>query len=266
MDQESRLQLLDGTTITLVLHYSGTATQHAQQIAAAQNNISPYIYEKLCEQAGNAGRGFSSIRVEVPEKALASASQDFAGLVPDKIYMRDAEPDTFYHKVDLGPILPGYAMHVLNWYCRALQSRLWEDFTPANPSVQECDKFHWLFSYVTMRKIGLHGFADSLCDRILRILVEQCQLADEFWMLDFILENLAEGDSLFRSVSERYIVLEILGQSPLLLEQWVVITHTYPHFGNLVSDRQAALRELSKAMEEMAHLGIQEDDGEQMDY
>ncbi|KAL5376079.1 hypothetical protein PMIN06_012285 [Paraphaeosphaeria minitans] len=293
IDRETRLQLLGGTTITLVLHYSGSTPHYAQQISAAQNNVNPYVYEKLGEQAGNAGRAFSSIRVEVPEKALAAASQDFAGLVPHVVYKRECEPETYYQQLYLGQILPGYAMHVLTWYCCALRDGLSGDFLPEidqtrsgflakvlmvegrtrsatsgspsstelvssqgfllrEPSVQECDKFFWLYSYMTMRKLGMHCFANSLGDSILGILVEKYQLVDEMWILDFVLENLTEGDPLFRLVADRYVVLENMGQSSLSLEQWDVITHTYPHFGHLVTNRQAALREMSelgKAME-----------------
>ncbi|KAF9741865.1 hypothetical protein PMIN01_01404 [Paraphaeosphaeria minitans] len=252
IDRETRLQLLGGTTITLVLHYSGSTPHYAQQISAAQNNVNPYVYEKLGEQAGNAGRAFSSIRVEVPEKALAAASQDFAGLVPHVVYKRECEPETYYQQLYLGQILPGYAMHVLTWYCCALRDGLSGDFLPEKPSVQECDKFFWLYSYMTMRKLGMHCFANSLGDSILGILVEKYQLVDEMWILDFVLENLTEGDPLFRLVADRYVVLENMGQSSLSLEQWDVITHTYPHFGHLVTNRQAALREMSelgKAME-----------------
>lgn len=253
LDQKSRLRLLDGTTITLNLHYSGNTTHYAQQISAAQNNVSPYLHEKLCEQAGNACRAFSSIRTEIPWKALAVASPDFADLVPDTIYKRDFEPDTFYCNFDLGQMLPGYAMHILTWYCSALRSGFREGFVPSvdttrsgflaqvlrpkgdiqmsvsdctpfstapglqqdfpvvGPSVHEHDKFFWLYSYVTMRKLGMHQFADSLGDAILGDLVEKHQLVDEFGQLDFILENLDENDPSFRSVAERYVVLENLG-------------------------------------------------------
>ncbi|KAK7184937.1 hypothetical protein PSPO01_08849 [Paraphaeosphaeria sporulosa] len=73
-----------GTTITLVLHYSGNTIHYVQQVSAAQNTVNPYVYEKLHEQAGNAGRAFSSIRVEVPGKGLAAASQDFCRLAPQR--------------------------------------------------------------------------------------------------------------------------------------------------------------------------------------
>lgn len=127
-DQGSRLELLNGT---LNLYYSSNTTHYAQQISAAQNNVSPYLHEKLCEQTGNAGRGFSFIRIEIPLKAMAVASPGFADLVPNTIYKREYEPDTFYWDSDIGQILPGCAMHILTWYCSALRSGSREGFVPS---------------------------------------------------------------------------------------------------------------------------------------
>ena len=107
-----------------------------------------------------------------------------------------------------------------------------------------------------MRRLGMHHLADSLGDSVLGDLVEKYQLVDELWMLDFILENLDQGDPFFCCVAERHMVLDGMGQSPLHLEQWVVISQMYPEFGKLVSECSAARCEMSNLKEDMRRTTI----------
>ncbi|KAJ4360951.1 uncharacterized protein N0V89_001520 [Didymosphaeria variabile] len=260
MDREKREQLLHSTTITLVVKYSGTK-HRLEQLAAAENVVARDRYRQLCDQAKAAGSTPSSVKIEFPAHALEAAIAlcAVAETNPDEIYMRERGGDTHFLQIDLGPILPGYLMEILDWYCRALSARQWKDFLPADPSVQEYDKFFWLYIYITMRKLGMHDFANTLGGPFIGILVEQHGLVDHAWMLDFLLEQLQEGDALFQLVAERYLQLEQAGRSPLFPEQWSAICKAYPHFGNLVTKLQGFQDLFGDAVREMERLGI--DDG-----
>ncbi|KAF2450008.1 hypothetical protein P171DRAFT_352064 [Karstenula rhodostoma CBS 690.94] len=276
MDREYRMQLLDGITITLVLDYSGLTTYHPQQLSAARNMVDYHRYGQLCEQAENAAIASSSAPralVVFPKNALAAASQYFADLGPDTIYTHKDKPDTFFMDIELGQILPGYVMEVLYRYAGKLNAKTWKEFLPVEPSIQDSDKYYWLFIYVAMQKLGMQRFAAELAVPFIGILVEQHRLVDEVWVLEFMLEGLSEHDPLLELVAERYAKLEITRQSPLFHEQWLVIFKDYAHFGNCVKSIMGRMKEnadeFNKAVREaerqLEGLGIEDGDSEDME-
>jgi hypothetical protein len=261
MDRERRAELLEGTTITLDVRYTGTTAHHTQQLSAAQNLVSRDRYRQLCGQAEKAGHTYdgtssSPVLVEIPEHALKAVSRFFAGEESETVHIfgRGDGSDTNYAEIKLGGILPGYLMEILDWYCGALRAKSWKDFLPADRSIQDFDKFYWLYIYITMRKIGMDDFANSL-GPFVAILVEQHQLVDEAWMLEFILSELTDNDDqLFQVVVERYAKLENAGQSPLFHEQWSVILEEYTHFGDHLRSYVESRRDISDYFSNMMSL------------
>jgi hypothetical protein len=269
-DRGFRAQLLEGTTITLdVYYYIGPTAHHPQQLLAAQSLVCHDRYRQLCDQAEGASHASSSVRVEFPEHALRAVSWLFADKQYENgnIYKCEVGPNTYCASIDLGRMLPGYLMEILDWYCGALRAKSWKDFLPVDPSLQDCDKFYWLYIYITMRRIGMDGFADSL-GPFVAILVDQHQLVDGVWMLEFILEELSDDDTLLRVIAERYAKLENAGQSPLFREQWALIFKQYTHFGNHLKSYVNSNQDLSDqfsnmislAETQLARLGIEDCD------
>ncbi|KAL1600769.1 hypothetical protein SLS60_007157 [Paraconiothyrium brasiliense] len=261
LHRECREQLLDSTKITLVVTYSGTAAHHKPQLDAAENVVARDRHRQLSDQAKVAGQVDSKVQIEIPAQALMAAAPGLCTDLkpnPNENYMRD---NAYFLDIDSGPILPGYLMEVLDWYCRALNAKQWYDFLPADPSVQDCDKFYWLYIYITMRKLRMHVFANTLGGPFIGILVEQHQLADDVSKLEFIIQHLPEGDPLLNVVAGRYVQLEQAGRSPLLPEQWCAIQQAYSHFGSIVWNLQG-FRDLFSDME---RLGINDGVGEDME-
>jgi len=42
----------------------------------------------------------------------------------------------------MGTVLPGYLMSVLDWFAKALQSKIWHEFVPEDASIDDGDKWY----------------------------------------------------------------------------------------------------------------------------
>lgn len=250
LPRESRERLLDGPTVSLRVTYSATSVYHRQQLLAAEKVVASDRYRQFCDQAKVANSVLASFNIEFPERALKAASPLFAEFQPDRVNAGEHEPSTYFVDIEMGQVLPGYLMEVLDWYCAALRAKSWRDFLPVEPSVQERDKYFWLYIYITMRKLGMDDFASSLGEPFITTLIEQHQLVDDAGMLDFTLEQLSADDPLFEVIAERYVLLEETGKSPIFPEQWATIVQNYAHFARLVVSLQRIHNELSGTLKD----------------
>jgi hypothetical protein len=153
LSQRLRSRLINGPAILLTVSHSGTQSfDYAHQCAAAQGMVHYDRTRQLREQAENNNRSFD---IEFPTNALAAASPLFK-------QGYEANPHTERLPIDLGTVLPGYLMSVLDWYAKALQSKKWYSFVPEDASIDGDDKWYWVYCYAAMRSLYMDEFAGSL--------------------------------------------------------------------------------------------------------
>ena len=249
MSRQAREELLQGPTVKLVVSYSGTSMEHDYQLQASKGKVSRDRIRQLDEQMkqliyDNAEGRESKIFIDFPIRALEAATSI---TLSDSLITTSQTPEL---RVDLGPILPGYLMEVLDWYCRSLRNREWKDFLPDELSFEGLDKFFYLYIYITMRAFELHKFADHLGVALIRYLIQQHQLIDEARTLDFLLQHLSTYDMIFEPIAEHYISLIKSNQCSLFPEQWDTICQHYPHFAELLEKYQGLCNKSDEAVQQ----------------
>ncbi|KAH7070616.1 hypothetical protein BKA63DRAFT_420766 [Paraphoma chrysanthemicola] len=160
LDRSSRLALLDGPTPVLVVYHTGCPFDYSHQCTVAEGAVSADRSRQLLEQADSSKRPFL---IEFPARALAAASPAFKQAYESIL-------NTLRVHLDLGNLLPGYVMCVLDWYGRSLASRQWCSFLPEEPSMQIDDGWFWIYCYAAMRRLCLDEFASSLGEVIGRMM------------------------------------------------------------------------------------------------
>lgn len=237
MSREARAELLQGPAIQLVVSYNDSPMDHYNQLQATKGMVTEDRHRQFREQVELLERNHAQGRktkalIEFPAHAFEAATS-----IACSDFTTDTSQSLELH-LDLGPILPGYVMEILDWYCRSLRAREWKDFSPDRTSIEGHDKFFYLYMYIAMRKLKMHGFADQLAVSLTQYLIRQHQLTDEAGTLDYLLQHLSENDAIFEPIAERYIYLMSCDQCSLLPEQWDTITQNYPYFGRLLESYQ----------------------------
>ena len=248
LTRKVREQLLDGPAVLIAVLCDSSQFHQSHQLSAASMVVARDRRRQLSEQAEllQQNQGTTRTLIEFPVRALEAVSNSF-----DKTL---CVPRSELH---LGTILPGYLMEVLDWYCSALRANDWRHFLPEEPSIEEDDKFFWLYIYITMRKVGMHHFANKLGNPFIQLLIGKHQLADDACMLDFLLRNLSTDDLILPAIAERYVYLHNIGQCPLLPEQWDAIFQNYNYFAILMEKYQQLLKEIEHTQMIMGNLGIE---------
>ncbi|KAF2023178.1 hypothetical protein EK21DRAFT_119022 [Setomelanomma holmii] len=148
----TRASLLSGPTPLIIAMHTGEDFDYARQCAAANDVVSVDRMRQLIEQAHSGNRPFV---IECHADALAIASPSFKQLL-------ESNSNTTRIDLNLGRVLPGYAMCVPDWYGRALRSKLWHDFLTDEPSVQGDDKWYWVYCYAEMCSMAMDEIAMDL--------------------------------------------------------------------------------------------------------
>jgi hypothetical protein len=138
------------------VHFSTTLTSARQQKESSQ----PTRNRQLAEEAES---NHCSFVIDFPIRALHVASSAFR-----EGYK--TSPDAAQVFFDMGNILPGYAMCVLDWLVRALSSNHWIEFLPPEAPVVGEDTWYWVYCYSAMRSLGMDGLAQTLRDFIMRLI------------------------------------------------------------------------------------------------
>jgi hypothetical protein len=120
----TREKLLDGPALLIVTSNIRTSFNYAHQCFTAKGMVNVDRTRQLLEQCESNSRCFA---IELSARALVASSPIFTQTYRSQL-------DLVQVPVHMGKVLPGYAMHVSDWYGRALQSRNWHDFMPEDPS------------------------------------------------------------------------------------------------------------------------------------
>jgi hypothetical protein len=160
LSSQGRKELLGGPSILLIVSHSGTSFNYAHQCSAAEGVVSTDRSRQLAEETESGHRPFS---IEFPIRALCAASSAFR-----EGYK--TSPDIAQVSLDMGNILPGYAMCVLDWLTRALSSNHWIDFLPPDAPVANEDKWYWIYCYSAMRTLRMDSLAQPLRDFVMRLI------------------------------------------------------------------------------------------------
>lgn len=219
-----RNELLDGPSILLIASHSGTSFDYTHQCSSAKGVVTASRNRQLKEEAESDHRPFA---IEFPVRALCAASRAFKST-----YM--ANPDVYHIPVDMGGILPGYAMCVLDWLVRALRGKQWVDFLPKEIPFVDEDQWYWVYCYSAMCCLGMDEFAGGLRDSIMRVINNKTLKLDcENYIR--LLRAIPSSDALVVYLSER--TAWQMSQETLRLSRIDIdyIATRFPHFAALVN-------------------------------
>ena len=221
--QKARENLLDGFAPLFIASSVGTQFDYSHQCAAAKGIVDADRTRQLLEQSAHNNRPFA---IEFPAQALAAASLNFK-------QGYDADPTVSHVDLNLGTVLPGYAMCVLDWYGKALRSKKWHHFVPDNPSIEGDDKWYWVYCYSAMRSLGMAEFATHL-----QVFIEGmlCSLSTDIESYVHLVRTLSPDDPLIRILAE-HTAHQMLTQSLLLTEaDCQAVAEHFPQFAELVNE------------------------------
>jgi hypothetical protein len=222
LSQMTRAELLQGPTPLLITTHTGIDFDHEHQIAAAKHMVCADRVRQLHEQAESNNRAFA---IEFPADALAAASPIFKqGYEAHGATLRQLP-------VDIGTVLPGYTMCVLDWYAHALRSKTWFDFIPEDASTEGDDKWYWVYCYSAMRSLTMHEFTDRLQGFIEGYMDS---LMTDFHSYAHLLRSLPLSDPLIRNVAERTASETIANRSPLNDVDGKALEEHFPDFMYMV--------------------------------
>ncbi|KAF1834752.1 hypothetical protein BDW02DRAFT_568718 [Decorospora gaudefroyi] len=142
---QHREGLLSGPSTLLIASHSGTLFDYAYQRSAAEGVVSSDRNRQLIEQTESNHRRYT---IEFPIRALCAVSNTFREGC-------ETCPDISQVSFDMGNILPGYAMCVLDWLVKALRSKTSMAFVPGEPNIDGEDKWYWVYCYAAMRSLGM---------------------------------------------------------------------------------------------------------------
>jgi hypothetical protein len=222
LSHKIRGKLLEGLSSVLLTSHNCTDFDIKHQLSAAKGIVNADRMRQLLEQAEESHRHFS---IEFPTWALTAASPLFK-------QCQEAQPGLSAIPVNLGNILPGYVMCVLDWYGHALQNKRWNNFLPDYPSVDGHDKWYWVYCYAAMRVLGLDDFAAQLQVFIESIINDLATNVSNYAHLLITLK--ADGPIMFQLAW--YTVKELQKPSPHLSQlDCATLAEHFPQFAGLVN-------------------------------
>ncbi|KAL5116441.1 hypothetical protein ACEQ8H_005677 [Pleosporales sp. CAS-2024a] len=217
-----REKLLDSPPVLLVTSYSCTRFDSTHQLSAAKGMVNSNRMRQFTEQADNCDRDYA---IEFPSLALSAGSSRFKQEL-------ETQPGSFQIPVKMGNILPGYAMCVLDWYAKALQSKEWYEFLPQSPSVEGVDKWYWVYCYAVMQLMGMDQFALRLQEVIASIMCHLITSLDDYAHL---LRLLKADDPVLHALAQ-YTATQMRRPSPQLTGlDCQTIARNFPGFANMVN-------------------------------
>lgn len=225
LSYEIRALLLEGPPILLVASHSGAPSDYAHQCSAAKGLVSLDRSRQMTEQAESGHRPYA---IDISVWALAAASQAIRTGYEEY-------PDVSQLALAMGPILPGYAMCVLDWLVRCFRSKTTTSFIPDDPEVDGEDKWYWLYSYAAMRALGIDAVEDL--QPFIKRLIHHEGLVAEMTSYLRLLRALQPSDPIVTYLAVR-TARQMLGNAHVLSEaQCDAIGAAHPHFAALVNER-----------------------------
>lgn len=224
LPQEWRKKLLEGPAPLLVVSHAGAQFNYIHQCSAAKGIVCADRSRRLLEQSESGNHPYA---IEFPAHALAAASPIFK-------HGFEADTNLLHVALDIGHVLPGYVMCVLDWYGRALKSKTWVEFMPQDASIDGDDKWYRFYCYATMRSLGMDEFVAQLQTFIERILSSIVVDLDAYVHL---IRTLPLSDPISQKVVE-YTAQQALAQSTVLSESDCrFLTDHFPLFAEAVAKR-----------------------------
>jgi hypothetical protein len=226
---EGRESLLDGSTILLIVSSSGTSLDYYHQYSAVEAMVDADRMRQLREQRESDHCPFA---IEFPARALAASSPVFK-----KYY--ESQRGNLHVSVQMGNILPGYVMCVLDWYGRVLKSRSWYEFLPEELPVDHSARWYWVYCYAAIHLLGMSKFAARL-QRLIENILDSLVIDRNSYA--HLLRSLRPNDPiLFRLVHITAQQMNTL--SPILNDMdQLAITEHFPHFAAAVNDLLISVR------------------------
>ena len=224
MPRESREHLLEGPPVLLIVSHSGTPFDYAHQCSAAKGIVSADRMRQLTEETESEHCPYA---IEIPARALAAASQAFRDVY-------QASPEISQLPLNMGSILPGYAMCVLDWLVLDLRRKIPIPFVPDIPVIDGEDKWYWVYCYATMRCLGMEQ-AEEL-QHFLVTMIDHDSLVAESESYIRLLRALQPSDPIVAYLSERtarQMTANTLGLSPAQCQD---LGAQHPHFAVLIND------------------------------
>lgn len=221
--QKAREELLNGPAYLFTVSHEGTSFDYAHQCAVAKGMVSAHRMRQLLEQSESNHRTFE---IEFSAYALAVASPAFK-------QGYKSNPTVAYVPLDLGNVLPGYAMCVLDLYARALRSKIWHDTIPEDASFEGEDKWYWVYCYSTTRSLGMDEFAARL-----QILIEgmMVDLAVDFESYAHLIRALQDNDPVLRILAELTAHRMPTQTLPITEDECRVMAEHFPSFTQRVNE------------------------------
>lgn len=143
---------LAGPAIILIAFHSGSSLDYLHQCTAAEGVVHATRRRQLAKQTEIRNHLF---KTEVPQGAPAAVSREFR-------LSLDQNPAAIHATLDLGSLLSGYMMCVLDRLVRGLRSEVWLDFASANAFIEDIDRWYWIYCDASMRSLGMTEPADQL--------------------------------------------------------------------------------------------------------
>ena len=223
LTQKSREELLNGPAPLFIGAHTGTTFDYVHQCEVAKGMVCADRTRQLHEQSQSHNRPYA---IEFPAHALAAASPLFK-------QGYEGDPGVAQMPLDLGIVLPGYAMCVLDWYGRALRSKQWYDFVPEDASTEGDDKWYWVYCYSAMRSLGMDDFAVRLQVSIEGMLDG---LAVDFESFAHLIRTLPEDDPILSRLAE-HTAHNMLAQSLRITEtECRALAEHFPRFAEHVNE------------------------------
>jgi hypothetical protein len=221
---QDRLRLLGGPSVLLVVSHSGTSVDYAHQRSAAEGIVSLLRRRQLKEESESNHRPYT---IEIPARALGAASQAFRDSY-------EAHPDLSRVPFDMGNILPGYVMSVLDWFVRSLRSKTPTPFIPELAIIDDEDRWYWVYCYATMRCLGMEH-AEEL-QQFIVLLINHESLVAEIESYIRLLRALQPSDPILAYLAERtarQLAAKTIGLSSAQCQD---ISAQHPQFATLVNE------------------------------
>ncbi|CAG5182498.1 uncharacterized protein ALTATR162_LOCUS10190 [Alternaria atra] len=225
LSYESRILLLQGPSILLIVSHFGTPSEYAELCSAAIGVVSVDRSRQIAEQADSNNRPYA---IEFPVLALAAASQTF-----QTGYKQCAHVSCV--PLAVGNILPGYAMCVLDWLVRCTRSKTPISFLPEKPDIDGEDKWYWLYSYAAMRALGIEAYEDL--QQFVERLIDHENLIAECSNYLCLLRALQPWDPIVAYLARRTARQMSRNTLGLSAAQCDNIGAAHPHFAALVNER-----------------------------
>jgi hypothetical protein len=223
MPPRDRKILLDGPSVLLIVSHSGTPFDYAHQRSAAKGIVSADRIRQLQEESDSNHR---PCIIEIPVRALSAASEAFR-------HAYDASPDHARIPLDVGNILPGYVMCVLDWIVRSLRIKTPIAFIPELPVIDGEDKWYWVYCYTIMCCLGMEHAGEL--QHFIILLVDHEGLVAESVSYIRLLRALQPSDPIVAHVAERTARQMAANTLGLSAAQCQDISAQYPQFAKLVN-------------------------------